>query len=516
MDSVRVLGFVLLLASAAAACRPAEPSARAEVAGDDDTLRYGQLELEACQLGAEGLAVRIPAECGSIAVPENPDDPGGHEIELALAVRRAVVRAKAPEPVFFMAGGPGQSARESYVALASAFGPLRRRHDIVLVDQRGTGASGALECAGGETGADDPVVRLDLLPATLTEQASACAAELEADGIDPRQYTTSRAIDDLDAVRAALGVERINLVGLSYGTRVAQAYAARYPERARSLVLDGIVPLDRPLGGTAAADAQAALGAHLARCAADEGCNVAFGPPDSWSPDALQARLAESPVTIEVRDPSDARPRRVDVTADVVAVTVRLLLYATETTSLLPLTLSTAAGGDFAPLAAQFLLVAGELDAGIDQGMNHSVTCAEDAPRLEEPGAWAAMRESESRTFVGTTLSSSLAAACAEWPRGDAPADIVSPLLSDVPALLVSGQWDPVTPAAGAEHALAGLTAGRHLVAPGQGHGVMGRGCMPDLVAEFVEAGSADHIDAGCLDALVAAPFFTSFAGPRP
>lgn len=508
--AIAAIGAVL--APFTIACRDAADGA---IGRTDPPAAYGAISLEACQLAAEGLAQRIPAECGHLVVPEDRADPDGRSITLAIAIRRAVVRNASPEPVFYLAGGPGQSARESYVPLAPAFAPLRNRHDLVLVDQRGTGASNPLDCPADDSGADTPV-RMDLRPETIVRNARDCLAAVESGGADPRHYTTSQAIDDLEAVRVALGAERINLVGISYGTRVAQAYAARYPERTRSLVLDGVVPPDQPLGGRIAADAQAALDALVRRCSADAGCLDAFGRIEAWSPDALLATLAETPTTVTARHPLDGGPRQVEVSPEVLAVTVRLLLYGTETASLLPLLLDTAARDDFGPLAANFMLIAGELESGLSGGMSNSVTCTEDAPRLADPEANRAMLDAERGSFLAGIVPASMRATCEVWPAGEADPALWRPLESSIPALLLSGEWDPVTPLEGAEHVLAGLPSGRHLVAPGQGHAVLGRGCMPDLVADFVEAGSADGLDPGCLDALTPAPFFTSFAGPRP
>lgn len=509
-----MIACVVGLTSLTAACGP-DDDGSFEGEGEKSPAAYGSIALETCQLATVGLSTRIPAECGSLDVLEDRTDPEGRTIPLAIAVRRAVVRDKAPDPVFYLAGGPGQSALESYVAVAPAFAPLRRRHDIILVDQRGTGSSGPLDCRGEDSDEDD-LVRIDLSPETIADQTRECLESIEAGGADPRHYTTSEAIDDLEAVRIALGVEHVNLVGVSYGTRVAQAYATRYPERTRSLVLDGVVPPDWPLGSTIAADAQGALDALVTRCAEDDGCRAAFGPAGSWSPATLRDRLEADPLTVTVRDPHDGEAREVEMTPEVVAVTVRLLLYGAETASLLPLALATASDGDFGPLAAQFMLVAGELESGISHGMSNSVTCSEDAPRLADAGTSKAMLDSEAGTFLADIISTSLTATCAEWPRGSTDATLWGAFQSDVPTLLLSGQWDPVTPAEGAEHVLAGLPNGRHLVANGQSHGVLGRGCMPTLVADFVEAGTVDGLDAACLDSLEPAPFFTSFAGPSP
>ena len=509
--AVSIVGLCAAIAFSAAACHSSESAG----SGEGVLTGYGSIALEPCQLAAPGMSRRVAAECGTLDVPEDRTDPDSRTISLSVAVRRAVVRNKALEPVLYLAGGPGQSAIESYVILSSAFAPLRRRHDIVLVDQRGTGTSSPLDCP--ESGADgEDVIRLDLEHETVARLTRDCLESIEEQGIDPRQYTTSVAIDDLEAVREALGVPQVNLVGISYGTRVAQSYAARYPEKTRSLVLDGVVPQDMPLGGTVAADAQRALDALLSRCSRDAECREAFGSSGPWSPDALNERLRTAPAIVQARHPQSGEMLDVEMTPDLVAMTIRLLLYSSETSALLPLLLDTAADGDMAPLAAQFLMIAGELDASMSGGMGNSVACAEDVPRLEEPEASRALKLSEAGTFLGDTTSRSLRTSCAEWPIGELDEALLQPLRSDVPTLLLSGEWDPVTPPSGAEHVLSGLSSGLHLVAPGQGHGIFARGCAPTLVADFVEAGSVVGLQVDCLDDLVPMPFFTSFAGPNP
>ena len=177
----------------------------------------------------------VAAQCGTFEVPENRDRPDGRKITLAIAVLPANTLNPRADPLFILAGGPGQAA--SYLGpFAASLTGVRKDRDIVLVDQRGTGRSSPLTCAAFKPD-DSPEAALELDP---VPKAAACAKELAAQGVDAAQYTTAAWVADLDAARAALGYERINLWGGSYGTRAALEYLRRHPSRVRSVVLDGV------------------------------------------------------------------------------------------------------------------------------------------------------------------------------------------------------------------------------------------------------------------------------------
>jgi len=487
---------LILLALCLAGC--AAPSA-APTPGPGEAA----LALADCHLSAEGVADRLAAECGTLSVPENPADPAGRQIELRVAVLRARGRNPASDPLFFLTGGPGQAATESYLQMGGAFAEINRQRDIVLVDQRGTGQSNPLDC---------PQVEDPLEVDTLEEVAAAaaeCAAHLDADA---RFYTTAIAMDDLDRVRAALGYEQINLYGVSYGTRAALAYLRRYPERVRAVILDGVVPPEEALGVDVARDAQRALDLMFDRCAADADCAAAF-PNLRADFDALAARLEAAPAPVTVDDPLTGERVSFDYTYDGFAGTIRLLSYAPETVALLPLLIHTAqARDDFSLLAAQSLLVGGQLAESISQGMGYSVLCAEDAPRLDLAQAEAL----NAGTYLGNAQTDQIAAVCAAWPRGEAPADFGTPVAASTPVLILSGEADPVTPPENGDEVARALPNSLHLIAPGQGHNVILRGCLPGLAADFIEAASAAALDTACVGEIVPMPFFVEFTGPMP
>jgi pimeloyl-ACP methyl ester carboxylesterase len=462
-----------------------------------------RLSLAPCQLGAPGAPGRVAAKCGTLAVREDRSKEGGRSIELRIAVVPAVSRDPAPDPLVFLTGGPGQAATETYPALAPAFRKVNRDRDVVLVDQRGTGGSNALRCP------EEEVTDLTLLDeAAIDPWVSRCLSRLSG---DPRFYTTSIAMADLDEVRDALGYERVNLYGLSYGTRAALTYLRLFPGRVRAAILDGVVPPTEALGLDVAADAQRAIDLVMARCASDPRCHEAFPEPAS-DLDAVMSRL-ETPVEVTLRHPRTGAIETIAFTRQMAAYAIRLLSYSQETASLVPLLLSSAARSDLAPLAAQFLIVTTQVSETIAEGMGISVVCSEDFPFLEKD----ATAERNRGTYLGALQTDSLELVCPRWPRGEIPGDFKDPVKSEAPVLLLSGEADPVTPPENGALTAAQLGPNAlHLTARGQGHIVIHRGCMSDLVASFIDAGSFRELDTTCVDRIAPQPFFLDYAGPAP
>jgi len=487
------------------ACAAALLAAALGCAGESAAAPPAPLTLSPCELEHPLRLTVLAAECGVLAVPENPHDPAGRRIALKVARVAAISRAKRPDPLFVLAGGPGAAAGAFYASVAGAFERILRERDIVLVDQRGTGASNPLDCAGGE----------DLLNRASDAQIAAgtrtCLASL-ATRAGVAWYTTSLAVEDLERVRAALGYERINLYGASYGTRVAQHYLRRYPLRVRSLILDGVVPPERVLGPETPLDAERALRDVLARCAGESACRASFADP-LGDYRAVRAALDARAVSVRVPDPSTAAPTQIEFGSEHLATVLRLLSYTSEYAALLPLMLHGAAARDYAPLAAQYLLVERAYGANLAIGMHNSVVCAEDVPFFDPRRI---DRAQLAATYLGTRQLDGLALVCSLWPRGPVDADLHAPLVSDVPALLLSGGDDPVTPPAYAAEAARGLSRSRSLVLPGFGHGQLTAPCMDRVLAQFLARGSADSLDTGCTRAARPLAFFTSLNGPPP
>jgi len=479
----------LLLLVLLAGSAPAEPTV---------VRRIGSLALEPCTLAAPNSPGTVAALCGRLVVAEDRAAPAGRRIELAVAVVPSRAKRPLSDPVFMLAGGPGQSALESFPTAVAAFRDVLRDRDVVLVDQRGTGGSHRLACPERDTASG-----ADALgdPAAARKFAESCLAVLDADA---RFYTTSDAVLDLEAVREAIGASQVNLVGVSYGTRVALEYLRRNPERTRTVVLDGVVPPELALGAEHARNLERALDAHFAICEADATCRERYGAPRARLA-ALLDELRRAPRTVRFRDPLSDAPREESLTPDAVAGVVRLYAYVPQLAAMLPRSLAEATAGRPEVLMAQAAMIQDLVGEQITFGMQLSVICAEDADRLRVDPA-------DADTLLGTAFVSTLLAQCEVWPKGRRPADFNDPVRSDRPVLLLSGQLDPVTPPRYGDEVVRHLPNGRHLVAPGQGHNVFGSGCAPRLMARFIAAANAKDLDASCLQQLAPPP---PFVGPH-
>ncbi|HEY0662302.1 MAG TPA: alpha/beta hydrolase [Lysobacter sp.] len=484
------------------------PAAKAESA----IRHYGRIAFEPCSLASPLAANSIEARCATFAVAENPAAPGGRKIKLNLAWLPATEEgAASADPVFFLAGGPGQAATEHAATVAATLRDARKHRHIVLVDQRGTGKLSPLACrddAGKDLVPANSSNTSDTSAAAIAEFAGRCAQAI-AGTADARYYTTTEAVGDLDTVRAALGVARINLMGVSYGTRVAQQYAARHPQHTRTLVLDGVAPNPLVVGGEFARTFERALELQSENCRKLPDCKVRFGTDLRAQLRNLKTRLAVAPVEVEYRDPDTGESKRDTLTADTVVGLTHIFSYMPQMASLLPMVIDEADRGRYAPLMALAKMMERNVEGQMTRGMQWSVICTEDADRYRADPA-------DAGTVLGDDMGDAFFAACKAWPRGERPADFNRPLQSNVPALLLSGEIDPVTPPAYGDAVLKGLPNGRHLVLRGQGHNVSGIGCLPKLLGQFIESADAKTLDAGCLAPIGYVPPFTSFNGWEP
>lgn len=464
--------------------------------------RLGSVEFANCELPGKRGPV-VSARCATLEVPEDGARSEGRRIALALAwlpTRRVGgPSASTPDAVLFLAGGPGQSARESYVSVMPALEGLRRNRHVLLVDQRGTGGSNRLACPLADWRDPSQATATD-----AREQAIACR-----DALSPRadlsRYTTRDAIADFERVREQLGIQKWNLVGGSYGTRVALEYLRRHPDSVRSVVIDSVVPPELALLQDHARNLDDALARQFALCAQAPGCAQRLGDPRT----ALDRLLQSPPRKLAFSDPREHTPRQEMFGPDVARLVTRLFSYAPESAGLLPLLLHEAATGRPEALMAQADLVLRDLPAQLAHGMELSVTCSEDEPFLRPD-------PEDAGRVLGAAAAELLRAQCAVWPRGTAPSDLKQPVVSAHPVLVLSGELDPVTPPRYGDAVARHLSRSRHLVARGQGHIVMTRGCMPRLVRRFIDELDPAALDARCLDDLGYTPPFETWLGPAP
>jgi pimeloyl-ACP methyl ester carboxylesterase len=439
------------------------------------------------------------AQCGVLDVLENRADHGGRRIPIHVAVLPARAAAVAPDPLVVLAGGPGQGARSYAGLFASTFRSIRRQRDLVFVDLRGTGDSAPLNCPDRD---GEP-----LLWRFVSADTDACLRSLDA---DVRFYTHEEALQDLEAVRAALGYERVNLWGGSYGTRAALLYALAHPERVRTVTLDGAVPLEQRFPLSTAADGQRALDLLVERCARDAACHGPF--PKVAADIAELFDQLRQPYDIVLRNPLTGRDWRITLDWRTVGSALRSFLYSPRLTALMPHVIHRAARGDWAPFFAMLAEISSGTTDTMALGMTLSVLCTEDVPRIDPREAADAVHTSwMGRAEIGWWRES-----CAAWPRHDVPpvySTTHAPLQS--PALILSGDADPATPPRWGDAMTRHFAVAQHVVVRAA-HNTSFTGCVPSLIAQFVERGTGEPLDTRCLDAIAWPTFTAGPEGPRP
>jgi pimeloyl-ACP methyl ester carboxylesterase len=480
------------------------PAAPAVPAATSVPAAHAGLVLHDCRLEHPLKLSSVPARCGLLRVPEDPANAAGSAIDLRVAVVRALNRRARAAPLFLLAGGPGQAATDLYVTYAGAFARINRDHDVVLVDQRGTGGSAPLLCSYPDDWRGTPDAMADVRRATL-----ACLAKY---GARVRFYTSSVAVRDLEQVRLALGYAEIDLYGASYGTRMAELYMRRYPQSTHAVILDGVTDPEQAIGPDTPLDGERALNLIIDRCLAASECAAAY-PDLRRDLEQVRSRFGAEKTPLTLADPLSGEPLPVEFNRSVLSAALRFLSYNAAEASLLPALIHQAALGRLAPLAAETIMMARQIGDQLAIGMQNSVVCSEDAPLI---AAGSFDRGKIERTYQGTEQLDALLEICKLWPKGPVDADLHSALRSAVPSLLLSGEDDPVTPPAAAERLAQGLARHRHLVVRGEGHGQLATGCVPALMAEFLDSAQPRTLDATCLERHHPAPFFVALTGPAP
>lgn len=444
-----------------------------------------RMALEPCEL-AGGVAAR----CGTLTVPENQATGRGRTIDLFVAVLPATGPTPAPDALFFLSGGPGGAASVEYAWTADALYGLNRSRDFVLVDQRGVGQSNPLRCPPpGFTVAD--ALRPENAP-QLDAYIADCVSDLPG---DPAHYTSAMAAADLDAVRAALGYEQINLYGGSYGATLAQYYALAYPERVRTLFLEGASLLGVHLRERWPITRQAALEQLFAACAEDAACNARY-PKLQAAFESVLARVGERPATTSVARP-DGAPIVVDRQA-LYLLTNGLLLSTDGQRSLPALIFAAYANDDYAPIAATYRDIVQQAEQNLVQVMQWSILCNEDWARADVAAVTAA---AQGTYFAAESVAEAraFAVACAHLAAPQ-PADAATRFASFAPTVFRVGALDPQDPL---EHiATRDQDVPNHLVLtfPGEAHAVSAatNTCRYSLLTALVSRGSLEGLDPAC------------------
>ncbi|HEU4771308.1 MAG TPA: alpha/beta hydrolase [Candidatus Udaeobacter sp.] len=454
----------------------------------------GLAKLKPCRL--DGIDEELL--CGKLTVFENRQTRTGRTIELNVVVLPAFDQKTKAEPLFDLAGGPGASSTGGAAFYAGPGKEYRRRHDVVLVDQRGTGQSNRLSIPQEKT----PQYYLsEMYPVDYVREMRH-ALEQQA---DLTQYTTSIAMDDLDDVRAWLGYDKINLFGLSYGTRAALVYMRQHPDHVRSAILMGVAPTDLKMPLHHSESAARAMDLLLGECEKDATCHTAFPQiRDDWK--NVLTQLEKQRARVQYSPPGKASPTTVEIQRGVFGEKIRTWMYDRDQAARIPLIVHHAAEGDFAPFLQQ--AIAPSIPDFIADGMYLSVTCAEDVPFIDPEEATKLTADNpfgNYRVFQQTR-------ACGMWPRGEIPADFLEPVRSTAPVLIFSGNMDPVTPPKYAEEVAGFLPNSWHVIIPEAGHGPFGLsdpGCVDRIAINFMDQGDSKNIDASCVEKMARPPFAT-------
>jgi pimeloyl-ACP methyl ester carboxylesterase len=442
--------------------------------------------------------------CGTVDVQADRDDRRSGALTLAVAVFHATGDDARPDPIVYLAGGPGGAPLgldTGWLELPEGRRLLEDR-DIVFFDQRGTGQSRpALSCLEVQVEEArqrglDPAER-DL--ATIGKKLAGCRARHERRGVDPGDFTTAANAADVTDVMLALGYEEWNLLGVSYGTRLALTVLRDRPEHVRSAILDSVYPPSANLYVDLPASFQRALAEVFAACAADTACGAAYPDPQA-ALERVALRLQAEPQVVDVSFAND-----LVVDDGVLLDLIFSRLYDGAFSRELPALIARLDAAD--PQAVEDLLFFGGPQAALDYGMYFAVQCADEyrwttseAIAAGQAGVWpwlAAGRD-EAEWFL---------AACDGWGQRSSPEIENEPVTSDVPVLLLSGQFDPITPPAYAEVAAETLSRAEVLVIPGQGHGLLANTCAVVIATAFLEALHIGPGDSSCLEGQPLAPF---------
>lgn len=444
---------------------------------------YGQNQqftLENCHV--DGIKSQV--KCGKLQVLEDYNKVNGDKITINFVVLPAIDNSDDKTPLMFLAGGPGQAAAELASGLTNVFYEVRKTRDLILVDQRGTGASHPLQCSDA---AEQNVYALT--PEDFSVQdIKDCLINLTG---DLSQYNSENAIRDFDAVRLALGHQQINIYGGSYGTRAGLVYMRMFPESLRSVVLDSVGPIEVPIGLFGQSSARS-FNLLLTNCQNESSCQQAF-PQLKQEFQTLLARLEKAPEQVNIAHPRLGTQTKFVISKAKLLGTIRSQLYSVATRSLVPLVIHQAYLGNYMPLAG--LIAQTEGGQGIYIGLLFNITCNEDYPRISTTD----FERDANNDFGGNDSHFGFKIACPLWPKYRPSDAFYKPVTVDIPTLILSGDLDPVTPPSNGEYSANSLPNNHHIVVKNAAHTVAMSTCASDLINEFLTTLKPKALDESCL-----------------
>jgi pimeloyl-ACP methyl ester carboxylesterase len=447
------------------------------------------LRIESCFLEEIGEEVL----CGTYEVMENRNVRKGAKIRLNFIILPAWTSHPAPDPIFVFAGGPGVGAAAWVDSYAWEFQTLRWERDIVLVDQRGTGDSNPLHCLRIGDPESAQTYLQDMFPEDYVRE---CREELKKRA-RVSYYDSFTAMQDIDELRSALGYETINVTGGSYGGYAAVVYMKYFPERVRCALLSYSAWPGWGYHATIAPSTQRVLERLLEDCAADPECAADYpGLPEKL--EAVVDRLKQEPITITITTPWNGRLETVTFTHNNFIHGIRALLYSTGRSRWIPAFIHWASLGIWQPIVEYTAEYLKWINDDIMDGMFLTVTCTETAPYID----YAAAKAASEGTFMGAYRLDQQQNACVLWVRGSHPEDFHIMPEMYIPALIISGELDPVIPPEYGEELARHFPNSRHVIIPNEGHGVGGelwQDCLAPMAAQFFSQGHVEGLDFSCL-----------------
>jgi len=449
--------------------------------------------------------VKEELRCGVYNVFENRRTRTGRKLPLKIVLIPARQPHPDQGPVFYMAGGPGETATE-LADLVIGWGDADE-HDVVLVDERGTGDGHRLDCQslksddnleGYLNGLFDPVA------------ARACRDDLQRK-YDLSQYTTPNFADDIDEVRGAMGYDKININAGSFGTYAAQIYMRRHGEHVRTAYLTSLVTLSDRVPLYHARSAQAGLERLFKDCDEDSACHAAY-PRLREDFATVLNQVRKAPVATWVKHPVTGARTEIHLTERAFADAVRVMMYRNPSARNVPLLVEQALAGDFSPFAEAAVQANRGVYSGGRTGLHYCITCNEFVRRIRPEEVEPATHGS----FLGSWRVRDQMAACQDWPKTELPADYFEPFRLDVPAVLVSGATDSASTPNWGEEVKSFMPNAIHVVVPGGAHTPENE-CTRSIRHELFRTGTTKGLDTGCMAKVKPAPFKlpTAAAGRR-
>jgi pimeloyl-ACP methyl ester carboxylesterase len=489
--SLCALTLTLLLSS----CTPAAPSPTSSEVAPEPTAKSEPTPDPAATFEETSCPFNVPegtpVKCGFVVVPEDHSNPDGPTIRLAVVVAKDQSDEHQPDPVILLAGGPGERAVANALQFAPTLTPLHPKRDLIIFDQRGVGDSEpALECPEFVQAILDNLNEPDVNVATETmfNAFMSCRDRLVSQGINLAAYTTTQSAGDVDAIRTALGYEQINLYGGSYGSLLAQATMRDFPDDIRSVAMNSTLPLEKSVFVDATTTVANAILRLLDSCAADEACNGAYPDLQTVLFEVID-RLNAEPIPITVTNPLDGQSYDALLTGDAVRGNLGTFLYISRIIPVLPQAIFDVHNGDV-DLMTQLSSTRLALLDLLSRGMMLSVMCNEDlVGRTPKDllnitaGLPSQLVSSADPEF---TIEYGMFGICENWPVPGADLSAKEPLVSDIPTLVLEGEFDPVTPPEYGQLVASYLLNGYYFEFPGVGHDVLSNDCALQIAGAFV------------------------------